>query len=327
MRIGLFLSPQWPAGRDPVAGLGDLLDQVRAAREAGYAAVMAPHHVLAEPYQMLQPLPLLARVAAESGDMRVATGVLLVTLLNPVEVAESIATLDVITGGRAVLGAGLGYRAVEDAAFGVPPRRIRVMLDKLAVVRDLLEGRAVTAEGPGYRLDGARLALRPVRAPRPPLWLAGNDDRAVRRAARHGDAWLLNPHAVVDDLARQMGIVRAERGGAPPEVPVVREVCVAPTDAEALHAAAEHLVPKYRAYVDWGQDAVMPAGDTLRREWNALHPGRFLVGAPETVRAGLTDLRDRVGATLVLARVAWPGSDPAVALRSIRLLAEAAAGL
>lgn len=325
MRIGLFLSPQQPAGADMARAVDDLIEQVALARHEGFAAVVAPHHVLSAPYQMLQPLPLLARIADESGDMRVGTGVLLLTLLNPLEVAESFATLHVLLQGRAVAGLGLGYRPVEDAAFAVPERRVRVFLDKLAVVRALLAGERVTAAGHGYRLERARLAMPPGPGA-VPLWLAANNDAAVRRAARHGDAWLVNPHATVAELARQRDLYRAERPGAV-EVPVVREVCVADTDAEAMAAAAGHLVPKYRAYVSWGQDAVMPAGDTLRREWDDLHPGRFLVGAVPTVRAGLLELRDRLGATLVLARVAWPGSHPSVALRSIRLLAAAARDL
>lgn len=325
MRVGLFLSPQQPPGTDMGRALADLLEQVATARDAGFTAVVAPHHVLSAPYQMLQPLPLLARVAASAGDMRVGTGVLLLTLLNPLDVAESLATLHVLTGGRAVAGLGLGYRPVEDAAFAVPERRIRVFLDKIAVVRALLAGGEVTASGHGYRLDGARLAMAPGPAA-VPLWLAANDDAGVRRAARHGDAWLLNPHATVEQLARQRALFGRERPGAV-DVPVVREVCVAETDERALADAGVHLVPKYRAYVEWGQDEVMPGDDTLRREWDALHPGRFLVGSVDTVRRGLTELRDRVGATLVLARVAWPGSDPAPALRSIRLLAAAAEDL
>lgn len=321
MRLGLFLSPQETAAGDMVALLDDLLTQVRTARDEGFAAVMSPHHVLSDPYQMLQPVPLLARVAAEAGDMDVATGVMLVTLLNPVEVAENVATLDVITGGRLVLGVGLGYREVEDRAFAVPERRVRVFLDKLDVVRRLLEGETVTAEGPGYRLDGARLALRPVQRPRPPIWMAANNDAAVVRAARHADAWLLNPHATLADLERQMRLFRERRERAPTDVPCVREVCVAPTDEEAVALAAVYLSPKYAAYVRWGQSEVMPEGDTLDRGWEDLRAGRFLVGSPATVAGQLAELERRAGVTTLFLRAQWPGMDPAHTLRTIRLMA------
>jgi alkanesulfonate monooxygenase SsuD/methylene tetrahydromethanopterin reductase-like flavin-dependent oxidoreductase (luciferase family) len=320
VRPGLYLSPQHPPGTDPRRAFAEHLEQVALARALGFAAVAVPQHFLAERYQMLQPLPLLARLADEAGEMRLVAGVLLLTLLNPVEVAEQAATMDVLTGGRFVLGVGLGYRAEEDAAFGVGRRRVARFRDRLEVVRRLLDGEEVTAAGEGYRLERARLVLRPD--PRPSIWLAGNGDAAVRRAARLGDAWILNPHATVDDLERQRALFVAERGRDAVEVPVVREVCVAQTDAAAERIAAPVLAAKYAAYVDWGQSEVMPEGDTLRRGWDDLRRGRFLVGAPDTVAAGLRELRERVGATLVLARVQWPGLAHADAMRSLTLLGE-----
>ena len=137
--------------------------------------------------------------------MRVGAGILLLTLLNPVEVAENAATLDAITDGRFVLGLGLGYRQEENDAFGLPEKRLRVFEQKLDVVRRLLEGEVVTAEGHGFRLHSQQLALRPTQIPRPPIWLAANNDNAVLRAARLADAWLLNPHTKLDELERQLG--------------------------------------------------------------------------------------------------------------------------
>ncbi|MEW6581485.1 MAG: LLM class flavin-dependent oxidoreductase [Actinomycetota bacterium] len=321
IRVGLYLSAQHPPGADPAAALAEHVAQVRAARECGFDAVFAPQHFLSHPYQMFQHVPLLARLAAEADGMRLGLGILLLTLLNPVEVAECVATLDVISGGRAVLGVGLGYRPEESDAFGLPAGRERVFREKLDVVRRLLEGEAVTAAGHGYRLAGARLALRPLQRPRPPIWLAANRDAAVARAARSADTWLVNPHAAVGELERQVALFRRERGVAPAELPVVREVCVAPTDAEAEETARPHLEGKYGRYVRWGQDEAMPDGDTLRRRWDDLRAERFIVGGPETALAEIRGLRDRLGATLLLARVQWPGLPHADAMRTLRLLA------
>lgn len=255
---------------------------------------------------MLQPVHLLAHLAAETGDMRVGAGILLLPLLNPVEVAEQAATLDVITGGRFVLGVGLGYRAEENAAFDVPERRVRVFREKLDVVRRLLEGEEVTASGHGYRLKRARLA------PRPPIWMAANNDSAVRRAARLADTWLVNPHAALAEVERQLALFRAERGSEPGELPMLREACVAPTDEEAVAVARPHLARKYDAYVDWGQSDVLPPTDTLRREWDALHAGRFLLGGPETA---LEQIARPARARRHRARPARPVAGPASARR------------
>ena len=95
------------------------MEQVRAAREAGFDLICTGQHYLAAPYQMSSSLPLLARLAAEAGDMEVAATVILVPLHNPVELAESVATMDAICGGRFIFGVGLGYRDEEYTAFGV----------------------------------------------------------------------------------------------------------------------------------------------------------------------------------------------------------------
>jgi alkanesulfonate monooxygenase SsuD/methylene tetrahydromethanopterin reductase-like flavin-dependent oxidoreductase (luciferase family) len=320
MRYGLFVSAQHPAGEDPAARFAEHLEQVRFARDAGLHSIVAGHHYLSSPYQMLQPVPLLARLAAESGDLRLVAGILLLPLLNPLDVAEQAATLDVLTGGRFVLGVGLGYRDEENAAFDLPPERVRVFREKLDVVRRLLEGEAVTAVGHGYRLENARLALRPLQRPRPPIWMAANNDAAVRRAARLADTWYVNPHVSLAEVRRQLELFRAERGSEPRDLPLMREACVAPTDEEALATARPYLAPKYSAYVDWGQSDVLPPSDTLRREWEELRAGRFLVGRPETVAAQVRELRE-LGVTELVLRVQWPGLAQREALRTLELLA------
>lgn len=320
MRFGLFVSAQYPAEDDPEARLAEHLEQVRFVRDAGFHSVFAGQHFLPAPFQMLQPVPLLARLAAETGDLRVGAGILLLPLLNPVEVAEQTATLDVLTGGRFVLGVGLGYRDEENAAFGVPAERVRIFREKLDVVRRLLEGEEVTASGHGYRLEGARLAPRPLQRPRPPIWMAANGDAAVRRAARLADTWFVNPHATVAEVERQLALYRAARGSEPDELPMLREACIAPTEEEALAVAHPYLAPKYEAYVDWGQSDVLPPSDTLRREWDELRAGRFIVGTPETAAEQIRALSN-LGVTELVLRVQWPGTPQRDALRTLELLA------
>ncbi|HEX2044142.1 MAG TPA: LLM class flavin-dependent oxidoreductase [Gaiellaceae bacterium] len=320
MRYGLFVSAQHPAGDDPAERIAEHLEQVGLVRDTGFHSIFAGQHFLPAPFQMLQPVPLLARLAAEAGDLRVGAGILLLPLLNPVEVAEQAATLDVLTGGRFVLGVGLGYRDVENAAFAVPGERVRVFREKLDVVRRLLEGEEVTASGEGYRLEGARLAPRPLQRPRPPIWMAANGDSAVRRAARLADTWFVNPHASVAEVERQLVLFRAERGSEPDELPMLREACVAPTDEEALAVARPYLAPKYEAYVQWGQSDVLPPTDTLRREWDDLREGRFILGAPETAVEQIRALAG-LGVTELVLRVQWPGLPQRDALRTLELLA------
>jgi alkanesulfonate monooxygenase SsuD/methylene tetrahydromethanopterin reductase-like flavin-dependent oxidoreductase (luciferase family) len=324
MRLGLLLSGQHPPGDSAAAAVRQHLEQVELARELGFSSVWTSQHFLSHPFMYFQSVPLLARVAAAAEGMTVGTAVLLLTLLNPVEVAENAATLDAIAAGRFVLGVGIGYRAVENAAFDVGPRRAGLFERKLEVVRRLLSGESVTAEGDGFQLADARLTLVPDRVP--PIWLGADSDAAVRRAARLGDAWFVPPHTRLDELERQMGLYRAARAehglAAAASTPVIKEVCVAASDEEALEVARPYLKDKYEAYVDWGQSDVLPPGDTLRREFAELTAGgRFVLGSPETCAAILADHVDRLGVDHFVCRLQWPGMLQPQVLNSMRLLA------
>ncbi len=318
MRFGLFLCWQHPPDLDPRRVAAESLEQVRFVRDH-YDTVLVGQHFLSQPWQMPQPVPWLARIAADAGEMRVGAGILLVTLLNPVEVAENVATLDAITDGRFVFGVGLGYRQEENAAFGAPKGRAQVFEDKLDVAKRLLAGEEVTAEGHGYRLDRARIGIRPVQEPRPPIWLGANADAAVRRAARVADTWLINPHSTLDELERLLGIFVEERGGRPAELPAIRELCVRPSDDEAVETARAYLDRKYQSYVAWGQSEALPASDTLRHEWDELRRDRFILGSPATVVDEIRAHERRLGVTDLLFRVQWPGMPHEEAMRTLEL--------
>jgi alkanesulfonate monooxygenase SsuD/methylene tetrahydromethanopterin reductase-like flavin-dependent oxidoreductase (luciferase family) len=323
MRYGLYVAAQHPEGANPGRYLSEHLEQVRFARDNGFDSVFAGQHFLSAPFQMLQPTPLLARLAAESGDLTIGSGIFLAALLNPVELAEQVATLDIICGGRFVLGAGLGYRDEENMAFGLTSHRVRVLEEKLDIVRRLLEGERVTATGHGYRLENTKLSLRSLSDPRPPIWLAANSDAAVRRAARLADTWFVNPHTTVDELERQLALFKTERGTMPSELPAIREVCVRRTDEEAIDVARPFLDRKYKAYVRWGQSEALPPTDTLRQEWEELREGRFIVGSPETAAEQIRQHRDRLGITHLVFRAQWPGMSHGEAMETLRQLSSA----
>jgi alkanesulfonate monooxygenase SsuD/methylene tetrahydromethanopterin reductase-like flavin-dependent oxidoreductase (luciferase family) len=327
MRFGLFLNTQCLQEEDPLGSVEGLLEQVQEAAGLGFDVVMCGQHFLAHPYGMLAPMPLLARIAPVSGSMRIAAGVLLATLAHPVSLAEETATLDIITGGRFVLGLGLGYRDEEFAAFQVPRReRAKTFEAHVHAVIELLSGRAATLRTPTALLDGAKLSLLPVQKPRPPIWLAANSERAIARAARVADSWLVNPHARLGTLEQQAHFYREELaadGRRERELPIVREACVADTEAEAVSVAREYLEPKYTTYVSWGQDRALPRDDPLDLDFADLARDRFIVGSPQTCTDVISDYARRLGTDLIVFRVQWPGLPQHIALRSIRLLGEA----
>ena len=118
MKFGLIVAGQYLRDAPAEQRAREMLEQVRLARALGFDSLWMVHHYLIE-FQAFQPLPMLARLAAETGEMEVGTAVYVQPLQPPVEVAENFATLDALTGGRLVFGVAQGYREVE---FDAPPR-------------------------------------------------------------------------------------------------------------------------------------------------------------------------------------------------------------
>lgn len=324
--VGLFLTHQRGPAADPLAALDDQLALVRAARDLGLDSVFAGQHHLAESLAHIQPLPWLARLAAEAGDMRIGVGIHLLSLHNPVDTAENFASLDVVCRGRLIFGVGLGYRDVEYAAFGVPHgERVRRFEENLRVVEALWRGEEVDADLPWCRLDGVRATMRPVAEPRPPIWMAANADAAVARAARLADTWMINPHATAATVRRQLELFHAERAAAGrgplTELPLMREVFCAPTRERAVELAAPYLAGKYAVYADWGQDRVMPDRESFRTAYAELAADRFVIGSPQDCVDALLPWRE-LGVDHFVFRTDWAGMPVEHALGSLELLAD-----
>ncbi|MBI2202552.1 MAG: LLM class flavin-dependent oxidoreductase [Candidatus Rokubacteria bacterium] len=327
MKVGLFLTNQNPPGSDMVAALEAQYVMTRLARDRGWDAVASGQHYLSEGMSQLQLIPFLARLAAEAGAMTGIVGVLLAGLHHPVEVAECIASLDVIWGGNLVFGVGLGYRDVEFDAFNVPRgQRVRRFEQCLEIVKRLWTEEAVTVENDVCRLSKVTLTCRPVQRPHPPIWVAANSDNAVRRAARIGDTWFINPHATTEAIKRQMPLYREElaRAGKPfPAVlPFFKEILCAKDTRTAIDIAGPYLDAKYRTYAAWGQDAVLPGNDTFRQPLESLLRDRFVLGSPEECYEQLRPCWEEVGANFLVLRTHWSGMPVAHALASMRLISD-----
>jgi alkanesulfonate monooxygenase SsuD/methylene tetrahydromethanopterin reductase-like flavin-dependent oxidoreductase (luciferase family) len=326
VKVGLFLTNQQPPQRDQVAALDEQLQMVRLAREHGWDSLFAGQHHLSESLAHIQPLPYLGRLTAEAGGMRIGIGIHLLALHNPVDTAESYASLDIVSRGRLTFGVGLGYRAEEYEAFGAAPEnKVRRLQENLRIVEALWRGEKVDSDLPWCRLRGAELNLQPVQRPRPPIWMAANSDTAVRRAARMADTWVINPHATIETITRQLDIYRTTRAtdgkGEPDELPAIREIFCAPTRQEALERAQPYLAEKYRIYSEWGQDKVMPDHESFQMPYEQLARGRFIVGTPDDCLEQLMPWRDQLGVNHFLFRTDWMGMPATSSQASVELLA------
>jgi len=325
MKFGVFISPQHPRSDDPVRRFRECVEQTSAARHAGFDAIAAGHHYLSPPYQSLQSLPMLARLAAEAQGMELCLSILLLSLLNPVQVAEDVATLDVISEGRVVFGIGQGYRDVEFEGFGVRPAdRVPRMLEALDLVQRLWTEESVTFEGRFFQVHDATCTIRPVQKPHPPVWVAANADKAVLRTARMGLSWFVNPHAALPTIERQWARYKqalAEAGQPMPAArPIALELQVAATREEAVATARPFLEGKYNAYAEWGQDKVLPGEENFRVGFDDLARDRFILGNPDEVIAQIEERVSRIESNYFIFRCGWPGIESWKVIRVIEMM-------
>ena len=232
MELSLIVRGQHPAGEDMRERLQDDLELVKRADQLGFNALVKGSHYSAYPLQSVQQVPFLAQAAVLAPRLRLVCGLVLLPLHKPLDVAEQLATLDIMCGGRLVFGCGIGYRDVEFKAFGLTRKQAAARFEEcLLAVKRLWTEDFVDMAGSNFILDHANSTVKPLQKPMPPIWIGANADAAIRRAARLGDCWYINPHSTITTLARQMDIYRQaldECGKPfPTELPMRREFFVA----------------------------------------------------------------------------------------------------
>ncbi len=332
MKFGIYVASQWPPGTDLGPQVGNLLEQVRVARANGFDSLWAAQHFLTAPMQMFQTGPLLARLTAEAEGMEVGPAILLLSMLNPVVVAEEAATLDWLCGGRYVLAVGMGYRREEFESLGVPFRqRLGRFTEAIDLIRRLWTEDRVSFEGKYWRLRDVGLSLKPQRPGGPPIWVGGGVPAAIERAAQIGDAWITSFSPTLTDLAEQMRIYRAARQAAglpePATYPVCRECYVGADDGSALAEVRGPLLYKYEAYASWGNERVGASRDAFAREFDTFCRDRFLIGDAARVKDELARYRDTLGVNHFILRMQWPGLDQGTVLKSIERMGRVIADL
>jgi probable F420-dependent oxidoreductase len=210
MKFGLRL-PTFALGprTAPLRAMGAYL---RRAEELGFEVAVTIDHLLTTPpayaCTWLEPLTLLSALAGVTERIRLGTMVLVLPLRNPVSFAKEWATFDVLSGGRSVLGVGVGWHEEEFALMRVPHKeRGRRMDESLEIVRALWTGDRVSYQGRYFQLRDVSIDPKPLQQPHPPIWMGGGSqpfekvygqtvtsvDPVLRRIARYADTWV--PHS------------------------------------------------------------------------------------------------------------------------------------
>lgn len=277
----------------------ELVELTAAADELGFTSVwLGEHVVLPVGYQsshpatgsgehqhldrpivdpatrLVDPLVALAGCATRTRSIRLATGIYLLPLRQPLLAARMVHTLHALSAGRLALGVGAGWLAEEFAAVGVPFTGRGARLEEhLEVLRAALAGGPVQHAGPLHTIEGVQLCAEPADVP---VVLGGNTDRALRRAALLGDGWFCSGTPELADAVRHRDRVLALHGETGRTGPFPVYVRAPKADPELL---ARYATAGFDEVVLWADQLWPATGDLLAK------------------RAALADAAERLGVT------------------------------
>ena len=216
MQFGLFggARTKRSVGIEDSQGYEAFIEYVVEADRLGFRHLFMVEHHFTGQGQVSASMTVLAYLAARTRNIRLGTAVVVLPWHNPVLVAEQVATLDLLSGGRVDLGVGKGYRQAEFDGFCIPMAEATERFDEaMEVIRKAWtsEGR-FSHHGKRWHYDNIVVEPEPLQRPHPPLWLAAGSHDSVRRAAREGYNLLLDQLAQVDQIAQRIAIFREECG-------------------------------------------------------------------------------------------------------------------
>jgi alkanesulfonate monooxygenase SsuD/methylene tetrahydromethanopterin reductase-like flavin-dependent oxidoreductase (luciferase family) len=238
----------------------DFLDQVAWADEKGFNRVHLHEHHFSEDGYLPSPLVAAAAIAGRTRRIRISLNLIVLPLKHPVEVAEQIAVLDCISGGRVDVVLGAGYRRAEYEAYGIAMRQRPGRMDEaIEILKRCWEEESFDFEGRYWHLKGVRVMPKPVQQPRPLLTLGGSTEAGALRAARLGDAFTTPYPGLLEVWSEEM-----RRLGKEPESRATVTGSSAGLPGSFLHLArapaaawrviGPHAVWESNSYSEWSRE-------------------------------------------------------------------------
>jgi alkanesulfonate monooxygenase SsuD/methylene tetrahydromethanopterin reductase-like flavin-dependent oxidoreductase (luciferase family) len=260
----------------------------------GYDAVWLTEHHFTD-YSVCPSIPVLGTyTAARTKNLRIGTGVCLAAFYHPLRLAEEIALLDILSGGRVNWGAGRGFDPNEFKAFGVPMdesyARFREAVD---IVVQAWTSERLTHKGQFFSFENIEVLPKPLQQPHPPVWTAAASPGAIEWAASAGYSILMDPHATHAEIGKKRKLYhhKLEEHGYSiegREIPVARLLAIASTDAEAAEVAHQGAHWMLRTYVDPRMFGVID--DPVQRYVDAV----IIHGTPDRVVDEIARLHEEV---------------------------------
>ena len=302
MKVGVLQFFSW-SRRVPLAEVyRRALARIRIMDQTGYDCVwLAEHHF--NTYSVCPSINVMAtHVAAQTSHLRIGMAVSLAAFYNPLRLAEEVAMVDVLSGGRVNWGAGRGFDRTEFQAFGVPAAessdRFRECVE---IVLAAWRSDKLSYQGRYWSYDDIEVLPKPMQAPHPPVWLAATSPDSIARAAEKGYDILQDPHSTNADigLKRQRYYEILREHGFPTEgrvIPTARMLALAPTDREAEEVARTGATWTVGSYANSSKRAtppsyLKPGDDPIERYMKDV----ILHGSPERIVDRVVELRETIG--------------------------------
>ena len=329
--IGLFTA-QLPAGSDRTFAqeYGETLDLVRLAEAVGFdSAWVSEHHGSSDGY-LPSLLAMLAAFAAVTERIELGTGLVLTPLHDPLRLAEDAAVVDQLSGGRLLLGLGLGWREEEFRMFGIPlENRVPRLLETVEILRRAWTGERFSFRGRAFDLERVRVTPPAARPGGPPIYLGGYHERALRRAGRLGDGYMTDGTGL-DSLRKALPLVDegATAIGRDPRslgLALFQNAFVQ-SEGDAWATVREGVIHQWGSYEAWAEDADTPEHDSLEPRVDDEEEARLatVAGTPQevirTLRPTVEELGDRP--LHIVVRLHYPGMDFDTASRAVELFGE-----
>ena len=263
MKVGILQFFGWRDRSVPLNSVYQTaLERFAIMDRTGYDAVwLAEHHFSS--FSVCPSVHMMGTMAAaRTTRLRIGMAVSLAPFYNPLRLAEEVALLDVLSGGRVNWGAGRGFERSEFAAFGIPGEESAPRFhETVDIVLKAWTNQRLTYEGRFYRYDDVEVLPKPLQAPHPPTWMAASSTPALEWAASQGHSILMDPHASGADLIRKRrhyGAKLAEAGysDAGRTIPMSRLIAIDETAEKARAVAKRAAEWMVASYVGAGHDNV-----------------------------------------------------------------------
>lgn len=257
MKFSVFQFFSWPERRVPIETIySRALERIHVMDQTGYDAVwLAEHHF--STYSVSPSVHMIAtHVAAKTTNLRIGTAVSLAAFYHPLRLAEEIALLDVLSGGRVNWGAGRGFDRVEFEAFGVTREdsypRFHEAID---IVLQAWQTERLTYKGKFHSYNDIEVLPKPLQKPHPPTWIAASSPEAITWAAEKGYSILMDPHSSHLEIGRKREYYRTElekhgHSISGRDTPMARLIAIAPTQDEARAVAMAGAEWMFQSYID-----------------------------------------------------------------------------